>query len=96
MLRVAGKPILHNIIDLLKKHGFKRFYISVYYKSEMIKAYFGNGEKFGIEITYIEEEKPLGTAGSLSLTNKERVLNCYELRCSNECEFLRITKFSQF
>ena len=66
MLKFKGKPILEHIILKAKKEGFRNFIISVYYKKEIIKNYFKNGSKLGINIEYIEESKPQGTAGSLS------------------------------
>jgi len=71
LLRIGDKPILETIIDRFKKDGFNRFYISVHYKAEMIMDYFGNGEKFGVEIQYLKEETPLGTAGPLAYLKKE-------------------------
>lgn len=70
MLHVGGKPILETILLSLIEHGFHNFYISVNYKKEIIKDYFGNGSKWNIQINYIEENKKLGTAGSLSLINE--------------------------
>jgi NDP-sugar pyrophosphorylase family protein len=67
MLKIGNKPILEILINNFTKSGFRKFYISINYKGEMIKAYFGNGEKFGVEIKYIEESQALGTAGSLGL-----------------------------
>lgn len=67
MLKVGGKPMLETLINSFKSHGFYKFYISTHYLPEVIMNYFGSGEKFGIEITYIHEEKPLGTGGALSL-----------------------------
>jgi len=67
LLKIGDKPILESIITNCISYGFKIFYISVNYKSEMIKQYFGNGNKWGIKIAYINEEEKLGTAGSLSL-----------------------------
>jgi len=67
MLEIAGKPIAQHIIEKAKKEGFSRFLFSIGYLGEMIKSYFGNGEKFGVEINYVSEDKPLGTAGALSL-----------------------------
>jgi dTDP-glucose pyrophosphorylase len=67
MLKVGGKPILERNIDLLIRYGIRKFYISVNYLSEQICEYFGNGENKNIEIQYIFEDKPLGTAGALSL-----------------------------
>ncbi len=67
LLKVGAKPILETIIENFANYGFKDIIISVNYKSEMIKEYFGDGSKFGVNIAYIEETKRLGTAGALSL-----------------------------
>lgn len=67
LLNVGNKPILETIIENFAKHGFVNIIISVNYKSDMIKDYFGDGSRFGVKIDYIEETKRLGTAGALSL-----------------------------
>lgn len=67
MLKVGNKPILHTIVDRFSNYGFVDIIMCVNYKSEAIKAYFGNGEKFGVNIEYILEEERMGTAGALSL-----------------------------
>jgi dTDP-glucose pyrophosphorylase len=67
LLTVGDKPILETIISKLKSYGFERFYISVNYKAEMIRDYFGDGSKWNVQIRYLQEEKRLGTAGGLSL-----------------------------
>lgn len=67
LLKVGTKPILETIINNFATYGFTDIIISVNYKAEMIKNYFGDGSKFGVHITYIEEQKRLGTAGALSL-----------------------------
>lgn len=46
---------------------FGGFFIAVHYKSEQIKAYFGDGGRWGISISYIEESEPMGTAGAIGL-----------------------------
>ncbi len=69
MLEVSGKPILEHIIERAKSEGFLNFIISINYLGEMIESYFGNGKKLGVNINYIREKKPLGTAGALSLLN---------------------------
>ena len=82
LLKVGNKPILETIIDRFISAGFKNFYISTHYKAEMIHEYFGDGSKWDISIKYINESKPLGTAGSLSLLPKDFpnlpmiVMNC--------------------
>lgn len=67
MLTVGSKPILETILESFIRYGFQNFYISVNYKSEKIREYFGNGERYGISITYLNENERLGTAGALSL-----------------------------
>lgn len=67
MLEIGGKPILESIISRFIQHGFYRFYISTHYMGEMIRAYFGDGSSRGVQIEYVNEEKPLGTAGALGL-----------------------------
>jgi len=67
LLKVGNKPILEISLENFIQCGFKNFYISVNYKAEMIRNYFGSGEKWGVQINYIEENTALGTAGSLSL-----------------------------
>ena len=67
MLLLDDKPILEHIISNFIKEGFKYFYISVNYKSDVIKNYFKNGNDWGVSISYLEEKSELGTAGALSL-----------------------------
>ena len=70
LLNVSGKPILEHIIEKAKFDGFKKFVLAVYYLGNKIEDYFKDGSKFGIEIEYLRETKPLGTAGALSLLAK--------------------------
>lgn len=78
LLKVGEKPILESIIEKFKSQGFINFYISVNYKADMITEHFGNGDKWGINISYIEEPFKMGTAGALSFmknkTNKPLIV----------------------
>lgn len=67
LLEIGGKPILETIVENFVKSGFRQFFIAVHYRSEQIKHYFGNGERWGITITYIDEVEPMGTAGAIGL-----------------------------
>lgn len=67
LLKVGGKPLLETILENFKEYGFQLFFLSVNYKAEMIKDYFGDGSCFGVEIRYIHEDKRMGTAGALGL-----------------------------
>jgi len=67
MLTVQGKPILAHIIERAVNEGFKHVVLPIHYLGDKIKEYFGDGERFGAKIDYINEDLPLGTAGALSL-----------------------------
>jgi NDP-sugar pyrophosphorylase family protein len=67
MIPVAGKPMMQHTIEALRSEGFRRFVLSVNYLGEQIEDYFGDGTEFGIEVSYLREQKPLGTGGALSL-----------------------------
>lgn len=65
MAPVAGKPFLEYLILQLKQGGIREIILSTGYKRETVKAYFGTGERWGVRISYSEEEFPLGTGGAL-------------------------------
>jgi len=71
MLNVGNKPILETIIEGFKQYGFTNFILSVNYKKEVIQDYFQDGSAFGVSISYIEEDKRMGTAGALSLLKEK-------------------------
>lgn len=66
LIDINGKPLLEVIILNFISQGFKNFTISTYYLGEKIRAYFGDGSCMGVNIDYINEENPLGTAGAIS------------------------------
>lgn len=70
LLPVKGKPILENLIDLLKKYEINEVLFAVGHLKEKIKEHFGKGYNYGIRAEYLEESKPLGTAGPLKLAEK--------------------------
>lgn len=67
MLKVGNKPLLETILENFMEYGFRRFYISVNYMADVVKAYFGDGSRWGADICYLQEDQKLGTAGALSL-----------------------------
>jgi NDP-sugar pyrophosphorylase family protein len=70
LLKVGSKPILETIVKQFAGYGFHSFYISVHYKADTLKEYFGDGKKWGVDIQYVHEKEPLGTAGSIGLLPK--------------------------
>jgi NDP-sugar pyrophosphorylase family protein len=67
LLKVGGKPILQNLLENFIESGFHRFFISVHYKPEQIKNHFGQGERWNVDVQYLDEVEPLGTGGALGL-----------------------------
>lgn len=65
MAPINGKPVLEHQLDLCLRNGFTRIALLVHYGSEKISEYFGDGTKFGIELTYVIEAEARGTAGAL-------------------------------
>ena len=67
MLRLGNKPILELLLEQLAASGFAHFVFTVNYLAGQIKDHFGDGSRWGVEIDYVQETKPLGTAGALRL-----------------------------
>lgn len=67
MLPVAGKPILEHIITRLRDAGIREITIVLGPKGSRIRDYFGDGAKFAVSLSYVEERQPLGTAAPLRL-----------------------------
>lgn len=67
LVHVAGRPMLEHIIERAKLEGFKHFMLAIHYLGHMIESHFGDGEKLGVQIDYIREKTPMGTAGAISL-----------------------------
>ncbi len=65
LLMIGEKPILEIILDQFIESGFHNFVISTHYKAKMLQEYFGDGSNWGVNIEYIYEENPIGTAGAL-------------------------------
>lgn len=64
MVKLNGKPILEYQLEMLKRNNIKELIFIVGHLGEKIEEYFQDGRKWGVSITYIHEEKPLGTAGA--------------------------------
>jgi dTDP-glucose pyrophosphorylase len=72
LLPIGGQPIIHIIAEQLRRHGFKKIFVSVNYKAEMIIDYFKNNAPEGLEIEFLQEKEGfLGTAGPLGLIKND-------------------------
>jgi dTDP-glucose pyrophosphorylase len=77
MLKVSGRPILQRILESFRNAGFHNFTLCLNYKSGVIKDYFGNGSEFGIAIDYTLEHQRMGTAGALSLIDRDKLAQSF-------------------
>ena len=64
MLPIAGKPLLEHTIEWLNAHGITEIAINLHHQSQAIVEHFGDGSRFGVQITYSHEDPILGTAGA--------------------------------
>lgn len=70
LLLFKGKTITEHLFDFFKKYEIEEIYLSVGFLKEKIKKHYGGGKKFGVNLIYIEENEPLGTAGPVRLASK--------------------------
>ena len=70
MLPLGDRPIMEHIIEQLQQSGIRRVNVTTNYLSEKIMEHFGDGDSLGVEINYLAEDEPLGTAGALGLLQR--------------------------
>lgn len=64
---IGERPIVELLLKRLKLYGITEIFLSVGYKAELIELLLGDGHQLGLELRYIHENEPLGTAGALNL-----------------------------
>ena len=94
LIEVQGKTVTEHLFDLLKKHGIRDIIMSTGYLKEKVKEYFGDGSKFGVNITYIEENEPLGTAGPLKLA-KDLLMETFIVTNGDELKGINIPRMNR-
>lgn len=80
LMLVHDRTLLEHSFDLFKKFNIKNIVLSIGYKGDKIKETIGNGRKFGVNATYVEESKPMGTGGAVKLA--ARMLNDTFICCN--------------
>lgn len=94
MIEMCGKPILEYQIDNLRRCGLTEIILVVGYLGHVIKNYFGDGDRFGVKISYFVEDHPLGTAGALF--KMPQLTEDFMLMCGDvilDVDFDRFTRF---
>ena len=95
MIPIEGKPILVYQIETLKKQGYTDIILIVGHMGNVIQKYFGDGSAFGVQISYIVEEQPLGTAGALYFL-KDEIQNDFLLLNGDIIFDVDIQKFLEY
>src|SRR5215210_3423256 len=67
MLPLGSRPLLQLIVEQLRDAGIRQVNVATHYKGDVISDHFKDGQDFGVDIRYVKEDQPLGTAGALSL-----------------------------
>ena len=67
LVPVGDMPVLEIVLRQLKSFGFEKITLAVNHLADLLMAFFGDGSKLGLDISYCVEDKPLGTAGAISL-----------------------------
>lgn len=67
LVPIAGKPVMHHIVDLLRRHGITEVVATLHFLADEIENYFGDGSSAGVAMEYVVEDTPLGTAGAVKL-----------------------------
>jgi dTDP-glucose pyrophosphorylase/CBS domain-containing protein len=67
MIPIGDRPVMEHILTHLREAGIHRVNVTTHYRPEKITSYFGDGSALGLDIRYVEEKEPLGTAGALGL-----------------------------
>lgn len=70
LLPIGDQPLMARTLGQLRQSGIRRVSVSTHYLAEQIRAYCGDGSQFDLELSYLSEERPLGTAGALSLIDQ--------------------------
>ncbi|MHB9095408.1 MAG: sugar phosphate nucleotidyltransferase, partial [Eubacteriales bacterium] len=65
MVPVLNKPVMEYAVELLKRHNITDIAVTLQYLPDVIKEYFGDGSRYGVNLNYFDETIPLGTAGSV-------------------------------
>ena len=94
MICIGGKPVLEHQINNLKAYGLTDITLVIGHLGHVIKDYFGNGRKFGVNISYFAESYPLGTAGALF--KMPELTNDFLLMCGDIMMDVNFRRFIQF
>lgn len=95
MVKIGDKSILEHQIDLAKRYGIKEIFIMSGHLANVIEDYFGNGEKFGVQIHHVTEDVPLGAAGCIKLL-EDKIKDRFMIFCGDVVMDFDLQSFIDF
>jgi NDP-sugar pyrophosphorylase family protein len=95
LLPIGEKAVLEIQIERLKKHGFDEIFLATNYKSDYVENFFGDGSRYGVKLALSREEKPLGTAGPLTLL-KDKLTEPFVVMNGDILSLIDFTKLYNF
>ncbi len=95
LLPIGEKSVLEIQIERLKKHGFDEVFLATNYKSNYIEGFFGDGSRYGVKLSFSQEQKPLGTAGPLLLL-KDRLTEPFIVMNGDILSLIDFSKLYEF
>lgn len=96
MVKINGKPILEHNIELLRSYGIADIYINLHYLPDVIRNYFEDGKKWGVNITYSYEPEILGTAGAVKKFEKYIRHNQFMVFYGDNCYNYNLAEIIKF
>lgn len=95
MLPVGDRPLLERIVEQLRDAGIRHLNVTTHYLADVISDHFGDGRDFGVEIEYVSEQEPLGTAGALGLVESGGTLLVLNADLLTRVDFRAMHHFHQ-
>jgi len=95
LLRVGGRPLVEILIERLERCGVGDVFVAVHHKSDMIRAQLGDGTRFGVRLSYVDEPERLGTIGALPLIRPRPVEPFFVINADilTKCDFRAMWEF---
>ncbi|MBD3309761.1 NTP transferase domain-containing protein [Candidatus Woesearchaeota archaeon] len=94
LITVHRKTLIEHLLDLFKRYGITDITLAVGHMSDQIKERFGDGREYGVNISYVEEKEPLGTAGCLRLI-KDRLTETFIMTNGDELKELDLEEMEK-
>lgn len=96
LMPIGDVPILEIVVRQLKYYGFNNITLAVGHLKELLNAFFGDGKKWGVNIEYSFEDKPLGTAGPLKLIDPDSIQDNFIVMNGDVLTDLNFLDFFQY